>query len=270
MNKVRAKDGTLIAYLRQGHGPAILLVHGTAANHTRWNPILPALQRQFTVYAMDRRGCRSGVARYRMEDDVADVAAVIDAIGQDSIVVVGHSYGAICALETALRRAQVRRLILYEPPLAILQDVRNLPEVLAEMGRLVAEGDREGALNTFYARVAQIPPRDLSAMRTLPDWGNRVKGVHTVLWELESMARYQLRPDRFRNWQIPALLLLGGNSPPAYRAGVEQLHAALPRSRIAVLEGQDHMAMKTAPKLFAREIVTFLKEENASTDAGKS
>src|SRR5439155_4891038 len=119
MHTIHVKDGTLIAYLRRGQGPAILLVHGTAANHTRWNPVLPALQRQFTVYAMDRRGCHAwrDLAPYRMEDDIADVTAVIGAIEQGPVDVVGHSYGAICALESALREQRVRRLVLYEPPL---------------------------------------------------------------------------------------------------------------------------------------------------------
>ena len=49
------------------------------------------------------------------------------------------------------------------------------------------------------------------------------------------------------------------------RAGIERMQAILPGSTIAVLEGQGHMAMKTAPKLFVREILEFLKEEKART-----
>jgi pimeloyl-ACP methyl ester carboxylesterase len=82
-----------------------------------------------------------------------------------------------------------------------------------------------------------------------------------VLRELEAMSRYDLRPERFRDWNVPTLLLLGGDSPPVYRAGIERMQSILPGSKIAVLEGQGHMAMKTAPKLFVREIVEFLKEK---------
>jgi hypothetical protein len=41
MDKVRSKDGTLIAYERSGTGPALDLVHGTAADHTRGASVLP-------------------------------------------------------------------------------------------------------------------------------------------------------------------------------------------------------------------------------------
>ena len=68
MHSIQSQDGTPIRYFRRGHGPAILLIHGTAADHSRWAPVVPALQRHFTLYAMDRRGRGGGgdAAAYRM------------------------------------------------------------------------------------------------------------------------------------------------------------------------------------------------------------
>jgi pimeloyl-ACP methyl ester carboxylesterase len=268
MDSVRSKDGTFIGYFRRGHGPAILLIHGTAADHSRWAPVIPALQRHFTVYAMDRRG-RGGSgdgSSYRMEDEFVDIAAVVAMIDGPPYVI-GHSYGGICAMESVFRGANIRRLVLYEPPVAVLQGAggggggARASEAIGNVRRLIAEGDHEAAVTYFYERIAQIPPRALTAMRALPDWDNQVKAVHTVLRELEAMARYELSPGRFRTWSIPTLLLLGGDSPPVYRAGIERMQAMLPGSSIGVLEGQGHIAMKTAPKLFAREIVEFLSEK---------
>ena len=48
--------GTPLAYWLCGKGPPPVLVHGTAADHSRWRPVLPALEERFTVYAIDRRG----------------------------------------------------------------------------------------------------------------------------------------------------------------------------------------------------------------------
>src|SRR5262249_8547607 len=149
-------------------------------------------------------------------------------------------------------------LVLYEPPIAVLGGSSRASHAIAEVHRRLAAGDREAALEYFYGTIAQIPPRALAAMRALPDWKKQVKAVHTVLRELEAMAGYSLRPERFRNWSIPTLLLLGGDSPPVYRAGIERMQNILPGSTIAVLEGQGHMAMKTAPKQFARAILEFL------------
>jgi pimeloyl-ACP methyl ester carboxylesterase len=260
MHIVRSEDSTAIRYFRRGHGPAILLVHGTAADHGRWAPVIPALQQHFTVYAMDRRG-RGGsgdAARYRMGDEFADIAAVAAAIDSGPLDVIGHSYGGICAMEAVYRNARIRRLVLYEPPIAVLGGSSRASQAIAEVRRRLAEGNREAALEYFFGTIAQIPPRALAAMRALPDWKKQVRAVHTVLRELEAMAGYSLRPERFRNWSIPTLLLLGGDSPPVYRAGIERMQNILQGSTIAVLEGQGHMAMKTAPKQFARAILEFL------------
>lgn len=54
---VASRDGTPIAVWRRGSGPALLLVHGTVADHsTTWRRVVPILERRFTVHAMDRRG----------------------------------------------------------------------------------------------------------------------------------------------------------------------------------------------------------------------
>jgi pimeloyl-ACP methyl ester carboxylesterase len=263
MDSIQSKDGTQIRYFRRGHGPAILLIHGTAADHSRWAPVVRTLQRQFTVYAMDRRG-RGGsgdAAAYRMEDEFADVAATvrgIERIDKGPIDVVGHSYGGVCAMESVFCDAGIRRLVLYEPPIAVLGGSTRASEAIANVRGLIAEGNGEAALEYFYGTIAQIPPRALSAMRTLPAWDKQVRAVHTVLRELEAMANYELRPERFRAWRIPTLLLLGGDSPPVYRAGIERMQAMLPGSKIAVLEGQGHVAMKTAPKLFVQKVLEFL------------
>ena len=55
MHTITSKDGTQIAYRRSGEGPPLVLVHGAAADHGRWRPVLPALEEHFTVYAVDRR-----------------------------------------------------------------------------------------------------------------------------------------------------------------------------------------------------------------------
>jgi pimeloyl-ACP methyl ester carboxylesterase len=56
MEKVISKDGTPIAYHRQGSGPPLVLVHGAGSIAKRWFPIIPALEKNFTVFAMERRG----------------------------------------------------------------------------------------------------------------------------------------------------------------------------------------------------------------------
>ena len=258
MEKIRSKDGTVIAYERSGDGSPLVLVHGTLATHERWVSILPALEKQFTVYAIDRRG-RGGsgdTEPYALEREAEDIAAVVDSIGKE-VNLLGHSHGALCTLEAALRTPYVRRLIAYEPPLA--------PDSDGLMDRVQASldaGDPEAAVITFVRDGVRMPPHELDQWRSTPVFPARVAVAHTIPREFRAVEGYQFEPERVQHLNVPVLLLLGGDSPPFFRTSIENWHAALPNSRIVVLPGQQHIAMDTAPDLFVREVTGFLAESN--------
>lgn len=264
MATITSKDGTRIAYSRSGSGPPLLLVHGTTADHTRWARLLPELEPRFTVYAMDRRG-RGGsgdTAEYAIEREFEDVAAVIDAIGTP-VFLVGHSYGALCSLEASALTDRVRRLILYEPPIPVDEPVypSGVPE---RIQALVDAGDPEAALEVFFREVVRMPDREFEVYRTLPAWKVRINLAPTIPRELTIERSYRFRPERFAQFSIPTLLLLGGDSPPMFHQMIGMVGAALPTSRIAVMPGQQHVAMDTAPELFLKELIGFLTSQAAA------
>src|SRR5918997_4994782 len=117
---VTSADGTPIACWRSGGGPPLVLVHGTAADHGRWSPVLPAFEERFAVCAVDRRGRGgSGDAEgYAIEREFEDVAAVVDSL-EEPVNLVGHSYGALCVLEAALLARNVHKLVLYDPGIEV-------------------------------------------------------------------------------------------------------------------------------------------------------
>ncbi len=262
MEIVQSADGTRIAYERSGDGPPLVLVHGTSADHTRWAGILPALAARFTVFAMDRRGrgeSGDGAGAYRIEDEFADVAAVVGAAGAGGprVTLLGHSYGAICALEAALRTPHLNRLILYEPPIA-RDGMATAPALLAHLQALLAAGDRDGVVETFFREGPGVPPHELTRMKSLPSWQSRVAAAHTIPRELRASSAYAADPERIRAIAAPTLLLLGSDSPATFKATTETLHSWLPDSQVAVLANQQHSAMLTAPDLFATEVIRFL------------
>ena len=55
-DKLISADGTALAFERAGSGSALILVHGTGADHTRWSSILPRLADSFKIFSLDRRG----------------------------------------------------------------------------------------------------------------------------------------------------------------------------------------------------------------------
>ena len=251
----------MLAYHQSGEGPPLLLVHGTGASSARWLPILPSLAEQFSVYALDRRGRGDSddSPHYSLQREVEDVASLVDAV-REPVFLLGHSFGAICALEATLLTPHVHKLILYEPPIPIEDNPTHRNGLIDQLEALLTIGDREGVLTTFILEVLHMPPQDFEAYRASATWRARVAAAHTLPRELRAQERYHFVPERFKNVMIPTLLLMGENSPARFKTATQLVQASLPISRIVILPGQGHVAMDTAPDLFLREITMFLKE----------
>jgi pimeloyl-ACP methyl ester carboxylesterase len=259
IERFTSKDGTKIACFRSGSGTPLVLVHGTTADHSRWTPVLPALEARFTVYACDRRGRgESGdVQPYALEREFEDVAAIVDGIG-GPVDVLAHSHGALVSIEGAALAKNLRRLALYEPPIPAGIPIYP-PGSIDKLQALLDAGDREGVVKTFLAEIARILPNELAVMQSKPAWQARVAAAHTIVRELRGQLPYTFDAARVRSVRVPTLLLLGGSSPPFFKAAIDLVHDALPQSRVVVLPGQTHVAIDTATDQFAREVIAFLE-----------
>ncbi|MGH3665278.1 MAG: alpha/beta fold hydrolase [Egibacteraceae bacterium] len=262
VTRVVSRDGTEIACWSSGAGRPLVLVHGTTADHTRWRPLLPYLEPHATVHAMDRRGRgASGDAQdYAVAREFEDVAAVVDAIAEacgSAVDVLGHSFGGACALGAAALTSNIRRLMLYEPPVSPEADVFP-PGVAQRLDELLAAGDREGALETFFREVVRMPDEEFRVYRALPAWQARVAAAHTLSREAFTEP-FDL--EQVANVSVRTLMLLGGDSPEFLKTDTEAVAAALPDARITVLDGQQHIAMDLIPAVFADHVVAFLRDQ---------
>jgi pimeloyl-ACP methyl ester carboxylesterase len=257
---VTSKDGTPIAYWPSGQGPPLVLVHGTGADHGRWAPVLPAFGQHFSACAVDRRGRgASGDSEdYAIEREFEDIAAVVDSLGEP-VILLGHSYGALCALEAVLLTTNVRKSVLYEPGIEVAAQELYSPADIERLEALLRAGDRDGVVATFMHEVAGLPPETVEHMRSQPTWQALVSAAHTIPREMRAGKAYSFDPARFGDLGVPTLLLSGGESPAALRKAVETVEEALPDSRIVVMAGQGHLAMDTGTNLFTTEVLRFVE-----------
>jgi pimeloyl-ACP methyl ester carboxylesterase len=203
---------------------------------------------------MDRRGCGASgdSAEYAIEREFEDVAAVVNALDAP-VLLFGHSYGAICALEAAMRTDKLSGLVLYEPPVMEGESLTS-PDLLERLETLLAAGDREGVIRTFFAEVPRASPSEIETLASSPAWPSRIAAAHTLPRELRSVDAYRL-PDQVGKLSIPVLLLLGGDSPPVFVRANAALETILPNSRTVVMPGQKHVAMDTAPDLLVGAVL---------------
>lgn len=260
MEYLVSRDGTRIAYERRGEGPPLVLVHGTGIDHSYWDPVAPELERSFTVYSVDRRGRgRSGdMPPYAIGREFEDLDALIETIPQKSFLL-GHSYGALCSLEAALRTTKIRKMILNEPPMYTTIKVAYPADAPDRIMAYFRAGEAEKALLALY-EAGGTSTAELNLLRSQPNWQARILAALTIPREFQSVRDYSFDPSRFKGMEIPILLLLGADSAPVYRAAIEALHSSLPNNRLVILPGQHHDAAVGAPGLFLHEVIPFFLE----------
>ena len=256
MLRVTSLDGVGVSYDRYGAGPSLVLVHGAFSDHrTNWERVKPLLERQFTVYAMARRGRGETEATggHRLEEEAGDVVALIQAI-EGPVFLLGHSYGAHTALAAAAQiPRRVRKLVLYEPawPRVIGKEALARLEALGQAGRW------EELAVTFFRDLLSVPVAELDFLRGTEDWLPIVRDAEASLGDLRAISRYDFQVERFRDLRIPVLLQIGTESPRDLYV-TDALAGVLPGARIEALPGQAHEGMTTAPEMYAEAVSRFL------------
>jgi pimeloyl-ACP methyl ester carboxylesterase len=250
VHHVASADGTAIGYRATGSGDPVLLVHGSATSGADWLFVLPFLRDRFTVVTMDRRGRGSSGdgADYAMDREVGDVRAVLAAVGAELLV--GHSYGALCSILAAERTDRLRRMVLYEPPIAVIADA------IRGLDALVARGDLDGALEGFL-RSAGVTEKQVYAIRSSPAWPTLLEVVPTLPRELHACTAWRSPRGPI---DVPALFLQGADTNSGvYLQGLDGLQAAFPDRRVELIPGQRHVAHLFAAQTFADLVADFLR-----------
>ncbi|MEW1642562.1 alpha/beta hydrolase [Streptomyces sp. NPDC091219] len=119
--KVRV-GGVGINYVRGGHGPTLVLLHGFPQTWYEWRDLLPELGRHYTVIAPDLRGAGKSDAPaggYDKKTLAADLQGLLTRLGlAHDIRLVGHDIGTMVAYAfAAAHPAEVRKLVLSEAPI---------------------------------------------------------------------------------------------------------------------------------------------------------
>lgn len=245
---VSSLDGTEIAYRVAGEGEPLVLVHGAATSSADWVFAMQHLRERFTVVSMDRRGRGRSVDvdEYSIEREAEDIVAVLDAVGAELLA--GHSYGALCAILAAQHTDRLRRLVLYEPPIAVR------PAFLTGMEERVARGDHDAVLAAFIKGTG-VPDEQVEMMRTSRAWPVLLDAVPSLPRELRAASRWT---NPVGPIDVPTLFLRGGDTDsPAYLDTFEELQAAFPDSRLDLLPGQTHIAHVLAAEAFAGAVTEF-------------
>ena len=272
MPTVVAADGVRIAaYHLGGEGPDLVLAHATGFHARTWIPMAAILASRYSCTAFDERGHGdSGVPEdgdfdwHRFADDAL---AVVDGIGLDRPLGVGHSCGgALLLLAEQARPGTFRALYCFEPIVVPLDEPPPPPSdhPLAAQARRRREvfPSRSAAYDHFAGHTA-LATLDPAALQAYVDFGFEDLDDGTVRLKCrgETEARvYEngLSHDAYRHLGLvrcPVTLACGEQSRTMGRAVLERHAARLPRARVEVVAGVGHLGPMEDPAAVAEAVL---------------
>jgi proline iminopeptidase len=274
--------GARIAYWLAGspEEPPLMVLHGGPGIGSRYlrAPLQLSVGWNRLLFFYDQRG--SGYSegaeapeQLTMENFVADVEAMRRASEVDRIDILGHSFGGLVALHYALRNPErVGRLVLVEPDPASRDlwethegriAVRTSPEDVARMEEIAAapgwQTDPQALTDWFAVR--------LRAYMASPERAAEIDMRFDEMTAPNWVATYPVARENLGDWDIhgalsrvttPTLIIAGSESvftPEAMRA----LHAALPNSRLEIVDGAGHFPFIEAQGSFLTLVAEFLE-----------
>ena len=231
-----------------GEGVPILLVHPSGATASTWGPAIVELARLGRVIAYDRRGyARSGGEPvHSMSTHTADAAALLEHLQAAPAVVVGTSAGAAIAVDLAVRRPDlVRVVIAHEFPWRFKHHLPTRSQIaaLAKIGVLALRGRREDAAELLL-RSTYTYPDGTSAWDAFPAaWRQiaRDNAAATLADFLNSIVAYPTADD-LSTITVPVVCSYGSRSAKNVVALVRGLAAAIPTATTREIEGASHAA----------------------------
>ena len=248
------RNGVKIHYEVRGTGRTILVSHGFAASSHMFEGTAAALAATHRVITWDLRG--HGRSDYPTETDeysialaVGDMIAILDEVGVDRAVLMGHSLGGYLSLE--LQRTHPERAEAL---------------VLIGTGPGFKRDDARAGWNTMAERFAV--DLETSGLDALPTSEEVRADEHRSAEGLVRAARGILRQHDDRvlaglpDIAVPVLVVVGEGDKP-FLAGSEYMASKIPGAALAVIAGARHAPMITHPDAFCADIVTFLDERLA-------
>jgi pimeloyl-ACP methyl ester carboxylesterase len=174
-------NGLRFAFLSEGRGPLVLLLHGFPDTAHTWDDVRPALAaRGFRAVSPFTRGYSPTAIPERdatQETLARDALALIEALGEESAILIGHDWGATAAYgATALEPRRVRKLItLAIPHPATLRPTPSKLWGVRHFALYKLPGAPERFARNDFAALREIyrrwspawdpPPEELAAVR---------------------------------------------------------------------------------------------------------
>jgi 3-oxoadipate enol-lactonase len=252
-------NNTSIFFESQGEGHAIIFVHGLGGTANVWHAQRITLSRYFRVIAFDLTGSgRSDKSRrnYSIDGWADDIAGLMDHLGLQDAVVVGHSMGTVIVQKFAAKYPQKTRAIVLAGALTELvpagkEAFTKRAETVETQGMIgIADQVLQGALSPG-TRERNPALTGLVREMLLANCPNCYAG------HCRALIAGSAKADQPRI-KCPTLLVVGDQDPVTPLGNQRQIAAAIAGSKIRIVPNTAHLTMLETPEAFNAILLEFL------------
>lgn len=251
---------------RAGHGPRVLLLHGTGAATHSWRDVFPLLAAHHDVLALDLPGHgftgNPAQARMGIRGMAADVATLLGAEGFAPEIIIGHSAGAVIAARMALDGLGVRRIIALNGALLPLTGVAG--QVFSPIARFLVglpfvpwivawrAADRATVAKLLRDTGSELDHAGIELYARLFRRPGHVAGTLAMMaqWDLHGFVRDLPRLE------TPLTLVAALRDRTIAPATAQRVRQLLPRAGIVEWPGLGHLAHEEEPALLSALLAT--------------
>jgi pimeloyl-ACP methyl ester carboxylesterase len=255
-----------VRYAQAGHGPDVLLLHGSPGSIEDWSPIVGRLTDRLRVTAFDRPGHGySGGADlpHTPDENARFTLELIRTLGLRNVVLVGHSYGGITGLALAERNPEeIRAFVLvaargYSPVIVgPLFRVLAVPffgaGVAAAVGPWIGPGQIDSGIRASFGPNADLIPPGFVARR-VAIWNRPTVAVTLSQERVTLAAALDAMSPHYPEIRKPVVLVCGEDDERPYR-DVGRLARDIPNARLVTFPNTGHYVQYARPDDLARII----------------
>jgi pimeloyl-ACP methyl ester carboxylesterase len=246
-----------------GTGTPLVLLHGFALSSGMWSAQRDGLADACRVITPDQRGFGGsplGDDEPSLEHAVGDLAALLDRLGLDRVVLGGLSMGGYVVMRFLARYPERVAAVV----LADTKAVADIPEAKERRERIARRVVEPGGIEVLYREfVPTIVGRSTKQHR--PEVVERVREliakqpVEGIAWASRAMGVRPDSTDVLAGTRVPALVIVGDEDELTPPAEAQAMAAVLPRAELVRIPGAGHLSAVEDPAAFTaavREFVT--------------
>lgn len=259
-----------LAYEIHGQGLPLVLIAGLGYDRWMWHKMVPSLAEHFQVISFDNRGVGESdipAGPYTAQMLADDTAGLLQALGIEQAVIMGHSMGGFIAQALALSRPDlVHTLVLSATNFGGPRHVPITPEAMAVLTDTTSDPLtrlRRGILISCAPGFEQRQPKVVEewlqyrAAHPINLQGYQAQmGIGLAL--LAEAASFELRLPQI---QTPTLILFGRHDKVVPPGNAALLARQIPGSQVVILPGAGHFYPLETPQAASQEVIEFVTRQ---------